>query len=201
MDGFAKRTEKKKKGIIQSALQLLTEKGSKDLKIEDIAKRANVSQVTIYNYFGSKKKLIQEVVKQYIIERQDDHEKFLSSGKPFPEIIKCTILEKKAHSNVITGEILTEIYEEDSEIRSFLEDFYQKKSIPLFLEFIRKGREEGYIREEISDEAILFYMNAMKTTFEQNIKTLAFNPNIEQLSEQLFDLFLFGLLKEGKELK
>lgn len=201
MDGFAKRTEKKKNNIIQAALHLIIEKGSKELKIEDIAKKANVSQVTIYNYFGSKKKLIQEVIKQYIIDKQEDHIVLLASGKSFPEIIKEIILENKAHSHVITGELLTEIYEEDSEIKNFLEHFYQTKSIPLFLEFINKGRIEGYIREEISDEAILFYLNAMKTTFEQNIKALAFQPNLDQLSEQLFELFLFGLLKEGKTLE
>ena len=35
----------------------------KRIRITDIAKEANVSQVTIYNYFGSKEALLKEVLK------------------------------------------------------------------------------------------------------------------------------------------
>lgn len=55
MNGFAKRTQTKKQAILEATTKILLEKGYSYLKIEDVAKKANVSQVTIYNYFGSKK--------------------------------------------------------------------------------------------------------------------------------------------------
>ena len=45
---------KKKQAIIQAALQLFKEKGFKETSIKSIAEVAEVSPVSIYNYFGSK---------------------------------------------------------------------------------------------------------------------------------------------------
>ena len=58
MNKYQKTTEKKKQAIIQAALQLFKEKGFKDTSIKSIAEAAEVSPVSIYNYFGSKDNLV-----------------------------------------------------------------------------------------------------------------------------------------------
>lgn len=198
MDGFARRTERKKRAIIDAASQLLAEKGYNQLKIEEIAKKAKVSQVTIYNYFGSKKKLIHQVVKEHIMEQNDNYERLMREEKPFPEIFRSTILKKKNHSHILILEELAEIFEEDAELKQFIEDYYKNKFIPLFLQFIRKGKEEGYIRKEISDEAILLYIDAVTMMIDHNLKESSFKDKMEELGDQLFDMFFYGLLNEGK---
>ena len=50
MNQYQKTTEKKKQAIIQSALSLFKEKGFKETSIQSIAKVAEVSPVSIYNY-------------------------------------------------------------------------------------------------------------------------------------------------------
>ena len=54
MNQYQKTTEKKKQAIIQSALSLFKEKGFKETSIQSIAKVAEVSPVSIYNYFDKK---------------------------------------------------------------------------------------------------------------------------------------------------
>ena len=54
MNQYQKTTEKKKQAIIQAALRLFKEKGFKETSIKSIAEAAEVSPVSIYNYFGSK---------------------------------------------------------------------------------------------------------------------------------------------------
>ena len=58
MDGFEKRREQKKKDILKAALSLFQQYGVQKVTISEIAKKANVSQVTIYNYFESKDNLL-----------------------------------------------------------------------------------------------------------------------------------------------
>ncbi|EAO7445718.1 TetR/AcrR family transcriptional regulator, partial [Listeria monocytogenes] len=60
MNNYEKRTRKKKTAIIQAALSLFGKKGFSDVSIKDIATLADVSQVSIYNYFGSKEALVSE---------------------------------------------------------------------------------------------------------------------------------------------
>lgn len=201
MDGFARRTELKKQAIIEATSEILLEKGCTHLKIEDIAKKANVSQVTIYNYFGSKKNLVRKVFKRYMNDRFNTYKQLISEEKPFPEIVRTIMLERKNYSNMLTGEELSDIYEEDSELKEFFEELYHSKTIPLLLQFIQKGKEKGYIRKEISDEAVLFYLDAMKTMIDHNMQELMNKPNIEELSDQLFDMFFYGILNDRKKVE
>lgn len=201
MNGFAKRTQTKKQAILEATTKILLEKGYSYLKIEDVAKKANVSQVTIYNYFGSKKKLIQHVIMKYMNERFNIYKEIISEQKPFPDMIRTIMLERKKYANILNGEEFVEIYENDSELKEFCEDYYEAKIIPLFLHFIQRGKEEGYFRKDISDEAILLYLDAMKTIIDQNIQQLMKKPHVEQFFDQLFDLFFYGLLNERKELQ
>lgn len=49
------------------------------------SKKANVSQVTIYNYFESKHNLIHEVFVYYADKALDEFEQILASNMTFPE--------------------------------------------------------------------------------------------------------------------
>lgn len=71
--------------------------------------------------------------------------------------------------------------------------------IPLLLKFIQRGKKEGVIRKEISDEAILLYFDAMKMLIDQNFSELMKKPNIEKLYDQLFDMFFYGLLNDERK--
>ncbi|WP_241432914.1 TetR/AcrR family transcriptional regulator [Listeria fleischmannii] len=62
MNGFEKRTEEKKKSVLESAFTLMnTDAGVKNLTIDDLVKAANVGKTTIFKYFGSKENIIHEV--------------------------------------------------------------------------------------------------------------------------------------------
>ncbi|AZV58024.1 TetR/AcrR family transcriptional regulator [Clostridium sp. AWRP] len=54
LDGFEKRTLKKRKAILDTSLSLFNKYGYKNVTIAQISKQTPVSLETIYNYFGSK---------------------------------------------------------------------------------------------------------------------------------------------------
>lgn len=63
-----KRTEKKRKDIIDAAIDEFREQGFLGAKTTSIAKKANVSSRTLYNHFESKEALF-EAISQIMIER------------------------------------------------------------------------------------------------------------------------------------
>lgn len=48
--------------ILQTAIELFSVWGIKAVSIAEIAQKANVSQVSIYNFFGSKDNLAKQVI-------------------------------------------------------------------------------------------------------------------------------------------
>ena len=59
--------KEKKNALLKRLFLLFSERGFNEVKIEHIAKEANVSQVTIYNHFGSKDALFRELIQEFII--------------------------------------------------------------------------------------------------------------------------------------
>lgn len=55
---------KRKRQVIQSSLEVFTEKGFQNTSIQDILKRANISKGTFYNYFSSKNECLMAILEQ-----------------------------------------------------------------------------------------------------------------------------------------
>lgn len=50
--------------ILQSALQLMKDKGFKSVTIKDIAVASNVSEMTVYRHFETKRRVLEEAIKK-----------------------------------------------------------------------------------------------------------------------------------------
>jgi len=77
----AKVREQTRKRILEATVDVITEKGFKSASMREIAKRADIGDATIYNYFPSKEKLVYgycEYVQQQVQEElkgiEDFHE-------------------------------------------------------------------------------------------------------------------------------
>ena len=69
MDGYERRRQNKKNAILKAALELFSMYGYNKVSVAEIARKASVSQVSIYNYFNSKENLKQEL----LIKLMDDY--------------------------------------------------------------------------------------------------------------------------------
>src|SRR5690606_40823795 len=66
-------------------LSLFQEYGVQKVTIAEIAKKAHVSQVTIYNYFESKDNLVYHVFKYYVDNIWEEQKEMLESDIPRSE--------------------------------------------------------------------------------------------------------------------
>lgn len=189
MDGFEKRREQKKRDILEAALALFMEYGIQKVSITEIAKKANVSQVTIYNYFESKDNLVRLVFKYYVDQIWNEQKQRLVNDLPFNEKIKKIIFEKGIAANQISEHFFQDFMKDYASGRSYVEEVYQKEALPLFIKLFNEGREQGYINSEVSDEAILFYLKMFQEYLQrEDVGTMTL-----PIAEDLTKLFFYGI--------
>jgi AcrR family transcriptional regulator len=186
MNGFERRKEQSKEDIRRAAEELFSKFGAGKVSINDIARKAGVSQATIYNNFGSKENLV-----------HDYHGTII---KKIASSFRGIIAMKKSWVDKFQGFLQSwidiadryEIEVESSEARHS-HDLIDMEIENSFREFIKEGKEQGNLRSELSDEAIMTYIKF----FQQGVSN---NPGIHdkmrrdsQLSRDLLSLFIYGI--------
>ena len=194
MNQYQKTTEKKKQAIIQAALRLFKEKGFKETSIKSIAEVAEVSPVSIYNYFGSKDNLVALCVNDLFEEITQQAEDILKSNLAFnTKLDQALDLCQEKMSQQISD------YFQDKTVRdpsfsSLLTKAITAKKRDIYRTYINLGKEEGLIARDLSTELILNVMDALNSVGNQ----LAHSDNLETDVKQIHQIFLYGILGKKK---
>ncbi|WP_202077896.1 TetR family transcriptional regulator [Caldalkalibacillus salinus] len=194
MDGFQRRRERKKKDILNAALSLFMKHGIQKVSIAEIAKEAKVSQVTIYNYFESKHNLIHAVFNYYVDKALAEYEQVVHSDHPFPEKIKQLIFNKTQVARDINEEFYQSLMYEFSS-GDYIQKIYAQKVLPHFTDLFNEGKEQGYVDRDLSNEAILFYINMLKDAMLQKDVYQKVLP----VTEDITKIFFYGIVGKRDE--
>ena len=193
MDGFEKRREQKKESIRRAAIELFQNYGFKKVSVSDIAERAGVSQVTIYNHFGSKEDLIRDVLKWYTMILLARYKSTMESDRPFQEKLEEIVFDKSQVVSQFQGELLRTWMQNDPDMQAFIEDLYTSHVLPVAKKFFEDGLREGNIDRRFSLETILAYLEIVR-------RGLFSMPDISESAEknpalmkQLIELMTYGL--------
>lgn len=189
MDGFEKRREQKKKKIIEAAYALFMEFGIQKVSVAEIANKANVSQVTIYNYFENKDNLVRIVFKYFVDQIWNEQKLALESDIPFDEKIKGIIFDKGMHASQISTRFFQDFMKDYASGQSYVEEVYVNEALPLLIKLFDEGRLQGYIDPTVSNEAILFYLQMFQLYLQREEATQAILP----IAEELTKLFFYGI--------
>ncbi len=189
MDGFKKRTEMKKQTILQAALSLFLKHGLQKVSIAMIASEANVSQVTIYNYYESKDNLIHKVIHFYIDKTYQEYETLLESDLDFPDKINQIIFNKTEVSQEIHEELYSYLMK-DLNDSNYLDRIYQEKGLPYFKKLIDEGKKAGYIDPALSEQAIMYFIQLLKESMQKE----TVHESILPLTEDIINIFFYGIM-------
>ena len=142
----------KKHSILQAGIEVFSKGGFRDSSISEIAKRANVAEGTIYQYYKNKEDLFFSIPIQKTIEFSEELDLHLQGitgtfnqirkfiwyylyfFKTNPEYGRILMLEMRVSRSFVK----TKTY-------NFL-----KKSISRILEIIREGQNDGTIRKDVN---------------------------------------------------
>ena len=194
MNQYQKTTEKKQQAIIQAALRLFKNKGFKETSIKSIAEVAEVSPVSIYNYFGSKDNLVALCVNDLFEEITQQAEDILKSNLAFnTKLDQALDLCQEKMSQQISDYFQDKMVE-DSVFSTLLTKAITAKKRDIYRSYIHLGKAEGLIAEDLSTELILNVMDALNGMGNQ----LSHSDNLETEVEQIHQIFLYGILGKKK---
>lgn len=189
MNQYQKTTERKKQAIIQAALHLFKEKGFKGTSIKSIAKAAQVSPVSIYNYFESKESLVDLCVNKLFEEITQEAENILTSEIDFKmKLCQALALCQKKMSHQISVYFKEKMIKDPTFSKLLTKAIVAKKR-EIYRSYIKLGKDEGVIAKDLSTELILNVMDALNSIGNQ----LSESENLGEEIEQIHRLFLYGI--------
>ena len=197
MDRFERRKEKKKESIRQASLELFKLYGFKKVSINDIAHKAGVSPVTIYNHFDSKDELVHDVIKSLFNSMLERIQKIIDSDSPFPEKVEAIIFDKSQTASQFQGELAKTLLQSGPEMQVFVDKLIQEDSLRMTKELFEQGRKEGYVSKNISDESLFLYFQILRYGLSATADAIATVVLDENSIMELNNLFLFGMI--GKQ--
>ena len=195
LDGYKKRTLQKMESIEKSTTKLLS-LPLNDIKIADIAKLANVSQVSIYNYYGSKEALLKATIIRLMDHQYEETKQMLSSDIPFKEKIKELFIRKKNGLDIINLEMFTALMKKDPELQELVLDFTMNKSFKMLISLIDEGRSLGLVRNEVQNQTLLIYIQVLSQAFLNMDQTTSQYIQQKEVVDEIMNIFLYGLLKQ-----
>lgn len=199
MNGFDRRKERKKDAIRHAARELFTVQGFNKVSIMDIARKANVSQVTIYNHFGSKQDMVHDVVRRIIDEQLELLKSIITNETlSFTEKITRVMLEKDRAGKLYNSELIEFALSDDPELKKYLDDIY-RQGYELTATLLNEGKKLGYVDRELSMESIVAFGQILTA----GLKTY-FTGSMEQLkdSKLLTDIrtmYCYGVLGKPRK--
>ena len=194
MDGFERRKEQSKEDIRRAAKELFSRFGADKETVNDIARKAGVSQATIYNNFGSKDELVKEYRHSIIrivaarfrsiaVWKKTWFEKFATMTQSWIDIAdKYKLAMEGGWPAQETGEIAA--------VRTELES--------AFKDFLKEGRAQGSLRHDVSDEAILSYIRLFQQAINNNPEIHDRIQKDDKFYQELLSLFIYGISGKKK---
>jgi AcrR family transcriptional regulator len=203
MDGFTRRKEQSKDDIRKAAWELFSQFGVDKVSIADIARKAGVSQATIYNNFDSKEALVREFVTASVNLLVDRVQAILTPKALYRD--KMAAFFHFISDMVASGSpaptdraFFTSSLDlqNDPEIRK-IRIAAQDKMSSLLLGLIQEGKQQGQVNPDFSEEALRIYFAAFMDVF--------IDPELQQrfyhhpeLIRELGSLMIDGLSGEQK---
>ena len=196
MDGFERRKEQKKDSIRRAAIELFRTYGFEKVSVFDIARKAHVSHVTIYNHFGSKEELVRDVIKTAISGLVEVSRSVIESDRPFLEKLELIVLNKAETAGQYRGELMRTLIHDNPVMQRFVESLWTQEIEGLIRDLVDEGKKLGYIDEELSWEAVWYYFEIIRRGALVSADSLGNIKVDDKLARDLNHLFLYGLVSK-----
>lgn len=187
--------------ILRGAEELFMRFGIRSVSMDDLARHLGMSKKTLYQHVPDKDELVLMVARAHMERNKALTESIRREARnPIEELARISTCIRSAMES-LNPSLLFDLQKFHQRAWNAWLEFkrgYLRESI---VRLLRKGMEEGYIREDIDPEV----MASMRIEMVQ----LAFNSelfsgnrfSLSELQEQLYDHFVYGLVTDkGRKL-
>lgn len=185
--------------ILRAARSVFVEKGFLAARVQDIAKRANLSKGAVYFYYASKRELFMAIV----AEEHENTYSFLdqADADERPAIIKLLDLGRK-YVDYFAGLkspprfflMMTEMAVRDDEIREEVQAVHHR-FVDAAARILAQGMDEGSVRR--GDPDVMARMLKAVIDGLAGQSAIGIRPNQDRLLEGGIQFILHGVLRPG----
>lgn len=151
---MAKKSEAKKRAILDAALEEFESKGFTCARVDDIAARAGVSKGTIYNYFENKEALLTGLAEEVATQLQGDLTSSAAAKEPLPDqVLHAADIILRENGRGRSARILRLIWGEGLRRPEVTRPIYMKLLIPFlegenaFMKGIRSSNLPQFVKD------------------------------------------------------
>lgn len=214
----ARRRQALRQAIIQAAERLLIKSGYAALTMDDVAREAQISKATVYNYFRSKGELVLELFVYYFEKFYRNIVRIRSEAKSATEKLKEVITyflrvsrEKETISRVLMVDriflkkmriLAGETSRSSSKEKDLVAEI--KKQREKIIEEASRIIEEGIARGEFRSIDRLLATRLIEALLQGFVHSRFWHPSrfsLEKETEILLEFILLGIGRKNEELK
>lgn len=194
MNGFEKRRQEKKEAILFAAKELFKLYGYNKVSIAEIAKKASVSQVSIYNFFESKENLKNQLLKTLWEDYYQTIMSILNSTETIQKKIESFFYTVAVYSKNYSTNFIAESLRSQLELEENTTEMQLGKIKQAVASLIEQGKREGVIKDTITTTAMMNLIDMFRFYMIHNpLAGLNYDQN-PQLLDELISLLLTALL-------
>jgi AcrR family transcriptional regulator len=197
-----RRKSKKKEVLILAAEELFTQKGIRQVSVEEIVRNANVSKATFYKYFTDKKDILEHTLQRAIDAVIKDFQVLLEKGKQHrmtkEDFLK--IFDMNEYDKLFQSGLLIELLQDYPEIVEGIQEWYQDNLMPLFYDLIRMAKVDGIVRMDVDTEVLIIYMQSIRNPKIREDSPILQRMSFKEFNKKYMDFFLYGVMVRDNEI-
>jgi AcrR family transcriptional regulator len=195
-DNYAKSA----RAILTSGRELMWKHGIVKVSVKDICNAAKVSKMTFYRNFENKYEVAKIILAEYAKNSYKEFEKIFAQNASFPEILRQFLLKKREQAKEVSFEFIKDLYLSHEVIASLkvILESSQNKMLGILVQSLKKAKEDGWIREEISIPFILYMFDKIGNMAEDDHLISLFETT-EDMTVVLINFLFKGFLSDKKE--
>ncbi|MCD2346778.1 TetR/AcrR family transcriptional regulator [Clostridium guangxiense] len=194
MNGFEKRRQEKKEAILYAAKELFKQYGYSKVSIAEIAKKASVSQVSIYNFFESKENLKNQLLKKLwedyyktIIDIVNGNESIRKKIEKF--FYTVVDYSRNYTTNFVVESLRNELKKDEFFVGEQLSSIEE-----IITSLLEEGKKEGIIKNTITTEVMLNFIDMFRFYVINNPQAVINYDRNPKLLDAMISLILTALM-------
>jgi AcrR family transcriptional regulator len=193
MDGYQRRKRQSRDSILRAAIELFAARGIRRVSVAEVAKKAGVNPVTIYNHFQDKDALVREVVTRLTMDHWSRFRAILEDDSPFVEKLERVIALKHEMADLYSSELARSAISTDPQIRRVVDSLFENEVNPLLLKFLKSGQREGAVRRDLSINALRIYLDMFTDVARSHPELFEGAERPSKITREVWSLFLHGI--------
>ncbi len=186
-------TEERQKEILDVALEIIHEKGYKNLVVRNIADRIDISEPAVYRHFDNKEDIVRSLAEMVFKENTPDidQEKYKDPQSLLKEVLHSQFegLEKNPYVTAVLFQ--SELFREYPEVKRLFVEHRQEKKESLE-NIVREGQKSGFFSTDADPEifALIFMGSVRMSAIEWRDEGFSYSLTglTDQIADELFKI-------------